>query len=147
RSAATIAFDVPDVHSLGSMSSLPRSPNRFPQDEEKLESPKEEVEAARSMLPHGGGRSIVMPHQDHRVQGVEPLCEHGEETEADGRVAPAAVLVCDNPRQNPSRTEDPLSLSSDSFHLFVEPRIATGNPSQAARIFAVPKVVGVWGVD
>jgi len=46
-----------------------------PQDEEELETAEEEVEPPGPMLPHRGGRPIMVANQDNRVDGLEVALE------------------------------------------------------------------------
>src|SRR3989475_12665446 len=68
REEDTIALDVLRVHSLlGATSLTSRFPNRFPQDQEELEAPQEEVEPTGPVLPQWGRRAVVVANEDDRV--------------------------------------------------------------------------------
>src|SRR5205823_11816014 len=96
RNAATSSRDVRPVHPwIASMKSAPRFPNLFPQDEEKLEPPEEEVETPSPMLPHRRRRSIVVAKEDNRVDRLEPPLEQSEQAEPHGSIRASPVRVCD----------------------------------------------------
>src|SRR6058998_1461406 len=62
--------------------STSRIPNLFPQDEKELETPEEEVEAPRPVLPHGRSGSIVVADQHDRVDEVKALRQDAQKAKA-----------------------------------------------------------------
>src|SRR5438132_13647481 len=72
--------------------STSRFPNRLPQDEDEFEPSKVEIEAARSVLPHRRCGSVMVPHEDDRVDRLERLRENVQQSKPGRSGTPAAVF-------------------------------------------------------
>src|SRR5207244_11427022 len=83
RSPSTISLDESLVRSSAvAKVSTSRIPDRFPPDEKELETPEEEVEAPRPVLPHGrSGPSVGAAHHD-RVDEAKALRPAANEAKA-----------------------------------------------------------------
>src|SRR5437870_8111672 len=148
RKADTIAFEVPLVHSLlGSMCLTSRFPDRFLQDEEELEAPQEEVETTGPVLPHRGRRPVVVANQDDRVDEFEALRQDAQKAIAHWSIGAAAIFVCDNPREDASRTQHAVGFRCDPSEFLVKPRVAARNAAEAPGIPAVLDVVRVGRIN
>src|SRR5207245_433998 len=106
--------------------------NWLPQKKEEFESPQVEVETPSSVLPHRGRGPIVVANQDDRIHWLEPALQDTEEPETDRRVTASAVLIRDDPTENPSGTEDPMRFQRDLFHLIVETCLAARDSTKSA---------------
>src|SRR2546427_445766 len=125
----------------------PSFSNWLPQKKEEFESPQVEVETPSSVLPHRGRGPIVVANQDDRIHWLEPALQDTEEPETDRRVTASAVLIRDDPTENPSGTEDPMRFQRDLFHLIVETCIAARDSTKTAGVRTVGHVVRIRGVD
>src|SRR3989475_591891 len=125
----------------------PSFSNWLPQKKEEFESPQVEVETPSSVLPHRGRGPIVVANQDDRIHWLEPALQDTEDPETDRRVTASAVLIRDDPTENPSGTEDPMRFQRDLFHLIVETCIAARDSTKTAGVRTVGHVVRIRGVD